>query len=186
MLSENVIAEKFPFFAGEEAVPAQALRKVVCLRCGRPLSHPDSISRGMGPKCARQVAYETRRKSETSSYVYSRRTESYLSRLENVSSPPLNPSPTYIVNMIDLPKLVQAQPIKSPIAYEPIPECCCCDRHNVRGQLAELVSRTLGRDLFFCTDRYATGCDPRTSTCRFDQFTRPSPVMDFMTLVTTT
>lgn len=30
----------------------------VCGRCGRPLTHPDSIDRGIGPECAKKFACE--------------------------------------------------------------------------------------------------------------------------------
>jgi hypothetical protein len=33
-------------------------RSLRCTRCRRPLTHPDSIERGMGPRCARQLIVE--------------------------------------------------------------------------------------------------------------------------------
>ena len=39
------------------------LEKVVCLRCGRPLTNEKSRQARLGPKCARKLAYETRTRS---------------------------------------------------------------------------------------------------------------------------
>ena len=41
----------------------KALEKVVCLRCGRPLTNEKSRLARLGPKCARKLAYETRSRS---------------------------------------------------------------------------------------------------------------------------
>ena len=41
----------------------KALEKVVCLRCGRPLTNEKSRLARLGPKCARKLAYETRTRS---------------------------------------------------------------------------------------------------------------------------
>ena len=49
-----------------------------CLRCGRPLSNQKSLSRGVGPKCFRNLTYELRRKSESASYLFTPRTQKYL------------------------------------------------------------------------------------------------------------
>ena len=38
----------------------KSLEKVVCLRCGRPLTNEKSRLARLGPKCARKVAYEAR------------------------------------------------------------------------------------------------------------------------------
>ena len=42
------------------------LEKVVCLRCGRPLTNEKSHLAHLGPKCARKLAYETRTLSYSS------------------------------------------------------------------------------------------------------------------------
>ena len=39
------------------------IEKVVCLRCGRPLTNEKSRQARLGPKCARKLAYETRTRS---------------------------------------------------------------------------------------------------------------------------
>ena len=39
------------------------LEKVVCLRCGRPLTNEKSRLARLGPKCARKIAYEMRTQS---------------------------------------------------------------------------------------------------------------------------
>ena len=44
----------------------QALEKVVCLRCGRPLTNEKSRLARLGPKCARKLSYETRTGSYSS------------------------------------------------------------------------------------------------------------------------
>ena len=44
----------------------KSLEKVVCLRCGRPLTNEKSRLARLGPKCARKVAYEARTHSFSS------------------------------------------------------------------------------------------------------------------------
>lgn len=76
------------------------IKETNCLRCGRKLTNPKSVMIGIGPKCARKVAYETRRIRETPTYICTTRTQLYLDKQGNVSVPDLNEDP---LNTIIIP-----------------------------------------------------------------------------------
>ena len=77
-----------------------AIKETNCLRCGRKLTNPKSVMAGIGPKCARKVAFEIRRIRETPTYICTTRTQLYLDKQDNISVPGLNQDP---LNAIILP-----------------------------------------------------------------------------------
>ena len=194
MALETAILTKFDLDSDKTLSNTQKVTEIRCLRCNRRLSHPDSIARGMGAWCARTVAYETRRSQETPSYTFTPRTKIYFSRKDQKVQQAWSFHPD-VESGQSSNGFGGLKPIESVedrfhwpdldvIANLLIPDCCCCERVLVRGQLAELVSNTLGKDVFFCRDCYAKECDPRSNRCNFEHMTRPSPLTEFMSLVT--
>ena len=54
--ADTALAAALAAVAADPAGTAGAyLRGLRCARCRRPLTHPDSIERGLGPRCARQL-----------------------------------------------------------------------------------------------------------------------------------
>jgi len=169
-----------PVLAHSNNIP-EFTKTISCMRCNRRLSHPDSIARGMGAWCARTVAYETRRGQETPSYSFTPHTKSYFSRKDQLVQQNWRVHQTIKSgqqsNGFSGMKLIESVedrfhwPDMDAIANLLIPECCCCERVLVRGQLTELVSNTLGKDVFFCRECYAVACDPRSTRCNLEVVT---------------
>ena len=65
----------------EDLSAAPSVPDVHCVRCGRKLTAPKSVREGIGPKCARTVAYETRAFNQRQQ-AYSQQSLAYLLRRE--------------------------------------------------------------------------------------------------------
>lgn len=109
------------------------IKETNCLRCGRKLTNPKSVMAGIGPKCARKVAYEIRRIRETPAYISTTRTQLYLDKQDTISVRGLNQDPLNIIIMPDKPDTIvtgsSIHPTLSRFIY-----------HNQSGQKRKRVS----------------------------------------------
>lgn len=132
----------------------QPVHKTICKRCGRALTNPISVARGIGPKCARTVAYETRRSIETPSYTYTTRTLHYflgMDQLETELLPADHPA-KYLQHKksttLKAEHISNIQKVKS--SSKLIPECNSCHASLVYGRFAKQLSKQQNRDIFYC------------------------------------
>ena len=63
MAAQSVTLDFGSMYESSSGNSLKPLEKVMCLRCGRPLTNEKSRLARLGPKCARKLAYETRTKS---------------------------------------------------------------------------------------------------------------------------
>ena len=193
MALKTAIISIFDLDNDKTLINLQSATETRCLRCNRRLSHPDSIERGMGAYCARTIAYETRRKQEIPSYTFTPRTASYFSRKDQQDQQERDSQPATFAgqqsNGFNGMKTIESNenrsywPVMDAIADHLIPECCCCERVLVQGQLAEFVYKKLDRDVYFCKDCHTKACEPQTNYCELERMTRPSPLTEFMSLI---
>lgn len=178
MSSQVVIINETLFLRPAHEYNPESVQTVHCLRCGRKLTAPSSVAAGIGPVCARNVAYEARRRLETPTYSYTPRTKAYFKRKDRKAtsfSSKKRISPKY-VSTIDFNAQFSAaeNSISSPIPY-----CSCCERHNVQGQVNTRISVAVGRDIFVCTGCLEAQCNLKGVECYVEHMNRPSPIPDY-------
>ena len=109
----------------------KALEKVVCLRCGRPLTNEKSRQARLGPKCARRLVYETRTKS------YSVKTLQY-SKIIQESSTQRDAIPTQAISLYYSVNSSHKPYCKIGTVSLPAADSWTTDRYNCRKKVYSL------------------------------------------------
>ena len=130
----------------------QPVHKTICRRCGRALTNPISVARGIGPKCARTVTYETRRSRETPSYSYTTRTLHYFLAIDQLENDILPKDHQVTRFQIKNSSTSVSKPESYTSSSKLIPECSSCHRSLVYGRRAEKLSKQQDRDIFYCNN----------------------------------
>ena len=101
MITQGLIQPSYNQIYDDIIPETVIIKETNCLRCGRKLTDPKSVMAGIGPKCARKVAYEIRRIRETPTYICTTRTQLYLDKQDNISVPDFSKNPSSAIIMPD-------------------------------------------------------------------------------------
>ena len=130
MVSQLLTQPKNLLFPKIDSEITESAKTTQCLRCGRKLTAPKSVALGIGPVCARNVAYEQRRARESPGYIYTSRTFAYLERKDRVANSVSSQSP--VSDLLGITTEESQQPsFGGNGANDSVTYCSCCERHDV-------------------------------------------------------
>ena len=179
MVSQILTQPKNLLFPKIDSEITESAKTTQCLRCGRKLTALASVAAGIGPVCARNIAYETRRKRESPGYIYTSRTFAYLKRKDRIANS-FSSKPIVFDDLGINTKRSQPSPLAGNGAISSVTYCSCCERHGVQSQVKSEISSQVGRTISVCIDCQQADCELTSDHCLFEQFNRTSPIPELL------